>query len=127
MLRRRLAEILDKPNTKDLVEGLEAILLELVERYKPVSILITGSLAKSRFVRGLSDIDILVVTESSVEKHDRFLLRAVKDVNVEVTVYTLDEVVRSIERGNQFIVDAVEEGFEVYGELRQLVKKVGRP
>ncbi len=69
MLRERLRMILGRE--EDLVPELEKVVEELVERYRPISIIVTGSLARQKFVRGMSDIDLLVVVEKSVGK-DRF-------------------------------------------------------
>lgn len=38
---------------------LEGLVEELVGEYRPVAIILAGSLAQGRFVRGLSDVDIL--------------------------------------------------------------------
>lgn len=113
MLRERLGNAL----RRELVEDLEKIVRELIERYRPVSIIIAGSLARGEFVEGLSDIDILVVIEGDPGK-DRFLLRAVGDVDVEITVVGLRELLEAIERGNEFYLQALR-GIEVYGDLRE--------
>ncbi len=117
MLGKNLKEILRETNVGDVIQDLEKIIESLVEEYKPISIILTGSLARGRFVRGLSDIDILVITEHSVPDDKRFLLRAVKDIDVEVTVISLEELLSTIRNGNQFYVDAVMYGIEVYGDL----------
>jgi len=56
------------------------------------------------------------------------MLTAIKDVNVEVMVYSLEEVVDNIRSENSFVVDAVKRGFEVYDEaitkLRQALREV---
>jgi len=114
LLRERLREILNKPNTQDLTDLLEELISELIRRFDPVAVIVAGSLARSRFVRGLSDIDLLVITQHEPPKHERFLLRAVKDVNVEITVYSVDEVRLAIKRSNQFIIDAIKNGIKVY-------------
>ncbi|GAY26133.1 hypothetical protein ATG_13360 [Desulfurococcaceae archaeon AG1] len=114
MLRERLREILSKPGTQDLLDLLEELISELIRRFDPIAVIVAGSLARSRFVRGLSDIDILVITQHEPPKHERFLLRAVKDVDVEITVYSLDEVRLAIKQGNQFITDAIKNGIKIY-------------
>ncbi|MEM3462125.1 MAG: hypothetical protein QXJ15_00415 [Candidatus Bathyarchaeia archaeon] len=118
MLRERLSEILARSSAEDLLPGLEALLRGLIEEYGPESIIIAGSLPKSRFVRGLSDLDILVIVAREVGKHERFKLRAVGDVDAEISVYSAGEVLRALEAGDRFILDAIESGEEVYGDWR---------
>jgi len=127
-LRGKLKEIMSNPSVEDLRDDLESLIAELIEKYNPRSIIVAGSVAKSKFVRGLSDIDLLVITNEAPSKDDRFVLTAIKDVDVEVTVYSLEEVVENIKAENPFIVDAVEQGFEVYGDvittLRQMLRDI---
>ena len=129
-LRGRLKEIMSDPSLEDLRDGLESLIAELIEKHNPRSIVVAGSVAKSKFVRGLSDIDLLVITHEAPRKDDRFALTAIKDVDVEVTVYSLEEVVENMKADNPFIVDAVEQGFEVYGDviasLRQMLHDMRR-
>jgi predicted nucleotidyltransferase len=119
---------MSNPSVEDLRDDLESLIAELIEKYNPRSIIVAGSVAKSKFVRGLSDIDLLVITNEAPSKDDRFALTAIKDVDVEVTVYSLEEVVENIKAENPFIVDAVEQGFEVYGDvittLRQMLRDI---
>ncbi|MEM4971771.1 MAG: nucleotidyltransferase domain-containing protein, partial [Sulfolobales archaeon] len=77
MLRRRLKEILDRDNIRDLIDVLEGLVEELVSRYRPVRIILAGSLAEGRFVRGLSDIDLLVVVRDLDASMDRFTIYGV--------------------------------------------------
>jgi len=114
--------ILNSPALRDLADELENLIKTLMVKYRPISIFIGGSLAKSRFVRGLSDIDILVITDHGMSKYDRFMLKAIKDVDVEITVYTLSEVMESLKRDNFFIIDTIKNGIEVYGNLRKRLR-----
>lgn len=127
-MRGKLKEIMSDPSVEDLRDDLESLIAELIEKYNPRSIIVAGSVAKSKFVRRLSDIDLLVITNEAPSKDDRFALTAIKDVDVEVTVYSLEEVVENIKAENPFIVDAVEQGFEVYGDvittLRQMLRDI---
>ncbi len=118
MLRERLREILARVSSLDLLDDLVKVLEDLVRSYRPLSIIIAGSLARGDFIRGLSDIDVLVIVGYSVDKFSRFLLRAVDEVDVEITVFSLEEVIECIERGNEFVIDALVRGCEVYGNLR---------
>jgi len=117
-----LKRILDKPSTKDLVEDLSKILEEIIEKYNPLSVIITGSLAKGEFVRGLSDIDILVIVDRHVNDRERFLLKTVKDVDIEITIYSYNELIESLKRGNQFVKEAITQGLEFYGNILDKVR-----
>ncbi len=122
MLVEKLKRILDKPSTKDLVEDLSKILEEIIEKYNPLSVIITGSLAKGEFVRGLSDIDILVIVDRHVNDRERFLLKTVKDVDIEITIYSYNELIESLKRGNQFVKEAITQGLEFYGNILDKVR-----
>jgi len=112
-LRGRLERIVRDP---ELLEGLCELLAELAGELRPLSIVVAGSLARGEFVRGMSDIDVLVIVES-VSDGERFRLRAVGSTDVEITVVGLGELVEAVRRGNQFYRRSLEEGVEVYGEL----------
>ncbi len=121
LLREKLKEILARVNSLDLLDDLVSVLEDLVRSYRPLSIIVAGSLARGSFIRGLSDIDVLVIVGYSVDKFSRFLLRAVDEVDVEITVFSLEEVIECIERGNEFVIDALVHGCEVYGNLRSVL------
>jgi len=118
LLRKRLEKII--PN--DIAKKLEEVVKELVNSYRPLSIVVTGSLAKGKFVEGMSDIDLLVVLKESPGK-DRFVLRAIDNVDVEITLVSLDELVEAIRRGNQFYIEAIN-GVEIYGNVIQQLKEL---
>jgi len=109
---RRLSRVVEDP---ELLEGLCAIVAELVEALRPLSVVVAGSLARRRFVKGVSDVDLLVVVDR-VRDEDRFHLRAVGSTDVEITVVGLDELVEAVRRGNQFYRECLD-GVEVYGSL----------
>lgn len=119
-LREKLQKVLSSPNVSDLLDPLVELLTKLIEEYNRkygvLTVLVTGSLAKGRFVRGLSDIDILVVTREAPAKEDRFLLDNVRGVDIEITLYSLDELRLSLAQGSYFIRDALESGVVVYGK-----------
>jgi predicted nucleotidyltransferase len=114
LLRERLREILRGTSAEDLLEPLEELLVRLIKRFNPVRILITGSLARRRFVRGLSDIDVLVIVDYDIPRDLRFELATVKDVDVEITVISEGELERALSEGREFYVNAVKYGVEVY-------------
>jgi predicted nucleotidyltransferase len=57
---------------------LESFLERLIAEFKPLRVIIVGSLAKKKFIRGLSDIDILVVVNYEVLQDKRFILTSLK-------------------------------------------------
>jgi len=120
LLRERLREILRGTSAEDLLEPLEELLVRLIERFNPVRILISGSLARRRFVRGLSDIDVLVIVDYDIPNYVRFELATVKDVDVEITVISRGELERALREGRKFYVDAVKYGVEVYSGRQPL-------
>jgi len=106
---------------EDVAEGLKNVVLELVEKFKPLSIILAGSVARGRFVKGLSDVDLLVVVENVSDK-ERFHLRTAGPANVEITVVGLEELIRAATSGNEFYRQCVEEGVEVYGSLLEEIR-----
>ncbi|MCC6034089.1 MAG: hypothetical protein LM567_01115 [Desulfurococcaceae archaeon] len=69
---------------------------------RPLRIIITGSLGERKFVRGLSDIDILVITDYK-PGDKRFILTSVRDVDVEITVKSTHELEKASERTGSFM------------------------
>ncbi|RLG89087.1 MAG: hypothetical protein DRO18_00035 [Thermoprotei archaeon] len=122
MLKERLREIIEDVVIENYLEGLESIVKELVSKFRPLSVIIAGSLAERRFVLGLSDIDILVITSES--PNDRFMLRAIGNTDVEISFFSYDEVIHAIRRGNQFIKNAIINGKEVYGDIKHRILKI---
>jgi predicted nucleotidyltransferase len=111
-----LEEVLKGTSVEDLIKPLEDLLRSIVEELRPTRILITGSLARKEFVRGLSDIDILVlvVVDYEVPSGKRFMLASVGGVDVEVTVVSRYELEKALDEGREFYVDAVRYGVEVF-------------
>ncbi len=109
-----MKKLFDKPGTRDLEEEFLALLDELVEEYSPLAIFLTGSLAKGEFVRGMSDIDLLLITREPPRKERRSAMYCVKDVDVQVTVFGLQEAKRSLRKGNWFLREALKEGVLLY-------------
>jgi predicted nucleotidyltransferase len=123
LLRSRLDEVFQRnPSAIDLKEEFEQLLSAIISKVKPVAIILTGSMAKGRFVRGMSDIDLLIVAS---ESEPRFFIWAMKDVDVEATVYSLEDLLRSIENGNQFIIDAIKNGIMLVGE--DIIRRASTP
>jgi len=114
LLGERLREILKGTSAEDLAEPLENLIRELIEWYEPLVVVIAGSLAKGKFVRGLSDLDILVIVDYPVRDEERFSLAPLNDVDVEITVVSREELEKAIVVGNEFYLDAVRNGRVVY-------------
>ena len=113
-LRERLGEVLRGSSAEDLLEPLASLLEKLVAELRPVKVLVAGSLARGEFVRGLSDIDVLVVVDYEVPRDRRFTYTSVGDVDVEITVVSTYELERAVQEGREFYVDAVRCGVEVF-------------
>jgi len=122
-----LSELLSRPNVRDLYEGLRGLIAELIKALSPMAILITGSLARGEFVRGMSDIDLLVLIERAPSKQERFSLRNVGGVDVEIIVYGLGEAIRSAGEGNPLILDALRNGVVIYGHLTPGLEALRNP
>jgi predicted nucleotidyltransferase len=102
LLKEKLREIFSSDNTRDLIEPLEQLLDRIIIELRPLRIIITGSLAERKFVRGLSDIDILVITDYK-PGNKRFILTSVRDVDVEITVKSTRELEKASERTGSFM------------------------
>ncbi|AAL62523.1 nucleotidyltransferase domain-containing protein [Pyrobaculum aerophilum] len=78
-----------------------------------VAIYLFGSAARGKFVRGLSDIDLLVVTESPPPYRAKTKHIDAGDVNI---IYmSIQEVCIAYMRGNSLVREALEEGKLVWG------------
>lgn len=109
----------NNPSITDLENDLKVLVNEIIEKLKPKAIILAGSIARGKFIRGMNDIDMFLIVEKI---NYRTLLKAVKDVNVEITMYTYDEALESIKRGNQFVKDAIENGILLLG--REILDRI---
>jgi len=117
LLKEKLKEILSNSNTKDLIEPLENFLEKLIEDLKPIKIIISGSLAKRKFVRGLSDIDILVIVDYEIPNDKRFLLTSLKNIDIEITIVSEYELEKAIKENREFYIDAIKNGIVVFSKI----------
>ena len=122
MLKEKLRRILKGTAIESYVKDFESIIKEIILKYKPLSIMIAGSLAKGKFVAGLSDIDVVVITKENPGKN-RFMLKAIGNTDVEITFLSIDEVFHAVRTGNQFVIDAIISGKEIYGDIRDEILK----
>lgn len=113
LLKEKLREVLSSDNTRDLIEPLEQLLDRIIMELRLLRIIITRSLAERKFVRGLSDIDILVITD--YEPGDkRFILTSVRDVDVEITVISTHELEKALQENREFYVNTLRQGIIVF-------------
>ncbi|QOJ78762.1 nucleotidyltransferase domain-containing protein [Infirmifilum lucidum] len=79
-----------------------------------LSITVYGSAARGKYVRGLSDVDVLVVTAGEPPCRARTFGLSLGDVNV---VYmSREEFCGALTLGNQIALEAVSAGVVVFGE-----------
>lgn len=95
-----------------LTDSLDELLPVLIEEYDPEQVILFGSMARGD-VEEWSDLDLLIVKETTEPFPDRsvrvaLLCRAM--VGVDYLVYTPSELAQMIERGNPFILNALQEG-----------------
>ena len=113
LLKEKLREVLSSDNTRDLIEPLEQLLDRIIMELRLLRIIITRSLVERKFVRGLSDIDILVITD--YEPGDkRFILTSVRDVDVEITVISTHELEKALQENREFYVNTLRQGIIVF-------------
>ncbi len=111
-LKRTLDRISSENPSFTLREGLQELVSSLKERYNPDAIILAGSLAERRGVRGLSDIDILIITRRIQEPahRNRFELRSIDGVDVNIATYTMEEAKEGIKSLNFFLINAINIG-----------------
>jgi predicted nucleotidyltransferase len=112
-----LDEVLVRVPSFESKEELEKLLLSLVQEYKPECVLLTGSLASGEWVSGKSDVDILVVVEEGKEPSTRFRLESLGKVDVNISVFSLGEILQGVRSLNFFFIEAVVSGIPLYGTL----------
>lgn len=99
-----------------LTDSLDALLPVLIEEYDPEQVILFGSMARGT-VGEWSDLDLLIVketTEPFLDRSVRVALLCRVMVGVDYLVYTPSELAQMIERGNLFILNALQEGRVLY-------------
>lgn len=99
-------------------EIIDEIVKRVVEKVNPLKVILFGSLAYGNPTQD-SDIDLLVIKESSVPRHRRSkeirsILRGMK-VAVDIIVYTPEEVKKWEGIDTAFITGVVKKGKVLYG------------
>ena len=82
------------------------------------AIVLTGSLAKGSYT-GTSDADILVIADNLpdhiLERYSLFADPSMP-IDLEPRVYTTDEFVSKVRRGDHFAIESIEAGIPLHGE-----------
>ena len=109
------------PSREELEEAVEAA----AEGGDVVAVYLFGSAARGRFVRGLSDVDLLAVTRGPPRHRAKTSRISAGDVNV---VYmSVEEVCEAYRRGNNLVKEALEEGILLAGQPVECPPDGGRP
>ncbi|MHA1593307.1 MAG: nucleotidyltransferase domain-containing protein [Candidatus Baldrarchaeia archaeon] len=101
----------------DEIDGLKKLILEILRKYKPKAIIIAGSLAEGKWIRGMSDIDILVITDAvrGEKLTMRSFITSINEVDAQVSMFTEEEVLMGMDNLNFFFISAIYYGIPVYG------------
>jgi len=107
---------MDTTRQRMLADSLDELLPILIEEYEPERVVLFGSMARGN-VGEWSDLDLLIVKETSdsfLERSKQVALLCRALVGVDYLVYTPVELDEMIERGNPFILEALQEGRVLY-------------
>ncbi|MEM2590888.1 MAG: hypothetical protein QXE63_06550 [Zestosphaera sp.] len=119
MLKEKLKLILSRnPPLRDFEKDL-LHLFSSIDSGDVLAIIIGGSIARDRFVYGVSDVDVLVIKETGSPD---FKLFSIGDVDIEIMILSLDDVIHGLRSGNEFVIDTLKYGLILKGE--DLVKNI---
>jgi hypothetical protein len=79
-------------------------------------IILAGSLAERRFVRGLGNIDLPIVVRNLETNMNRFTIYGMRDVDVEIAFVTEEGLREAVRSGREFYISALERGITIYSE-----------
>jgi len=96
---------------KDLEKAVETA----VAGVDAVAVYLLGSAARGRFVRGLSDLDLLVVTRATPPH--RAKTAHVDAGDVDIIYMSLEEACEAYRRGNHLVREALDEGIPLLGSV----------
>ncbi len=99
-----------------LEKSLERIVAILIKEYRPEKIILFGSLATGE-VSEVSDLDLLIVKDTSLPFYDRLREAALLcplEVGADLLVYTPDEVEQASRENRFFREEILEKGRVVY-------------
>ena len=99
-------------------DAIDVAVNNLVKKLSPKAVILFGS-ASDGTANDDSDIDLLVIMETDLNKSDRFVLArgAVGRIGtpVDVLVYTPEEFVTESKKNGSFVKEVIETGRFVYG------------
>ncbi|MFH1618175.1 MAG: nucleotidyltransferase domain-containing protein [Candidatus Margulisiibacteriota bacterium] len=102
---------------KEIKKEIDSITSQIVEKYKPLKIILFGSAARGKFTED-SDLDFFVVKKDvPYLGRDRYreLSRLIeRDVAVDFVIYTPEEYLKWAGRGDPFLTTIDEEGKLLY-------------
>ena len=105
-------------NRKEIDNEIKYIVDQIVNKYKPIKIILFGSAARSDY-DGLADLDFLVVKQDipSIGINRLRELDSLIDRNlaVDLLVYRPDEIEERTRLGDPFILGIFKEGRVLYG------------
>ena len=110
---------IDIERGQEVLEGLRLYVERLKEELKPRLVLLFGSFARGDYNEG-SDVDLLIVAEFKEHFLDRIgLLMKLNTfhIPIEPIGYTPQEFQDMRERGNPFILEVLERGKVLYGDV----------
>lgn len=101
---------------EELDKELTRIVDVVVKKYQPEKIILFGSMAEGR-IHEWSDIDMLIVKETSLRPVDRCLelFRLIQPkVGIDLFIYTPDEFKTLLDEKYSFLLDILRKGKAVY-------------
>lgn len=103
-----------------LLKELKRITRLIIEDYSPEKIILFGSYAYGNPSED-SDIDLLIIKESSKRRIDRFcevrkIIRHVQGISVQPVVFTKNELKKRLQIGDDFIKEILERGQVLYAQ-----------
>jgi len=105
---------------KNIYRRLDSIVKMIIEKYNPNQIILFGSYANGK-PDEQSDIDLLIVKQTSYKFHQRVVdVRRIisnlrKGLGIDILVLTPEELNSRIELGDQFLENIVKQGKLLYG------------
>lgn len=106
-------------NDKKLKDIIHKVTEKIKKEYHPEKIILFGSYAYGKPTED-SDIDLLIIKESSKRRIDRFcevmkILRDIKGISIQPIVFTKDELNKRLKLEDDFIKEILEKGEVLYG------------
>jgi len=105
-------------NAKELNSEIQHILDQIIQKYKPLKVILFGSAARGEFNK-VNDLDFLIIKEdvplyglNRMRELDELIER---NIAADMLVYRPDEFEERIKLGDPFIKTIVKEGRILYG------------